>query len=126
MHSRLNTLRHSNTQPRKKEMPSAKPFSNSSKRVMCTTQTLKNGCIMPTLRNIKHSQKIALSLSASKRLRRTSQPRHIQNHRKRRKTFGSSKLEPLCRHTTSTRFLCLKFLSKSYFRIPCQSQNRFS
>jgi len=35
---------------------------------------------MPTLRNIKHSQKTILSLSASKRLRRKGQPRRLQNH----------------------------------------------
>ena len=40
----------------------------------------KNRGHMPTLRNIKHIQKTVLRLSASKRLYRTSQPRHLQNH----------------------------------------------
>jgi len=52
---------------------------------------------MPALRNIKHSQKTVLSLSASKRLRRTSQPRRLQNHTKRRETLRNLRIvKELC------------------------------
>jgi len=52
----------------------------------------KSGYNMPTLRNIKHHQKTILSLPTSKRIRRTSQQRSIQNHPKRRKVIGNSDL----------------------------------
>ena len=47
---------------------------------------------MPTLRNIKHVQKTVLRLSASKRLHKTSQQRHLQNNSKRRKTLRNPDL----------------------------------
>ena len=52
----------------------------------------KNGCHMPTLRNIKHLQKTVLRLLASKRLRRTSQSRRLQNNRERNKTLRDFEL----------------------------------
>jgi len=54
-------------------------------------------CHMLTLRNIKHNQKTVLLLSASKRLLRTNQRRHIQNHTKRRKTLRNSELKEVIR-----------------------------
>jgi len=47
---------------------------------------------MPTLRNIKHNQKTILPLSTYQWLRRTSKPRNLQNHTKRRKTPRDSEL----------------------------------